>query len=173
MFPPPPRPHKHTSTHAHLLTHIRQHRHVHTNACSRAHKRVPCIPKHTHSLRGRWPLNLQGGAQATSTVVVVDAFSVPKISYDPVGRKMFADPQPRHLFAGAEVGAGSRLQPMVALPALHQSVSVRARMLAVRLVCAPLLASMCPVQAPLPALCPVLGTTASAVPWGLMCLLCL
>ncbi|KAF5832407.1 hypothetical protein DUNSADRAFT_11709, partial [Dunaliella salina] len=43
-----------------------------------------------------------GGAQAISMVNVVNAFAVPKISYDPVARKMFNDTTPRHLFASAE-----------------------------------------------------------------------
>lgn len=49
----------------------------------------------------------QGGA-GTELITVVSAFDVPKVSYDPVGRKMFADKAMRSLCGDAHV---SRLWP--------------------------------------------------------------
>lgn len=49
-------------------------------------------------------LQLQGSGASAEQVVVVNAFDIPKVSYDPVGRKMFADNAPRTLFADAMVG---------------------------------------------------------------------
>ena len=47
---------------------------------------------------------LQGGEQASDQhVVVINAFDVPKISYDVVSRKMYADKAPRSIFADAKV----------------------------------------------------------------------
>eukprot|EP00798_Chlamydomonas_sp_ICE-L_P003761 gene3761-13821_t len=45
---------------------------------------------------------LQGSSQAAEMVAVINAYEVPKISYDPVGRKLYADHQQRTLLAGAE-----------------------------------------------------------------------
>ncbi len=51
---------------------------------------------------------LQGGAvQDAARIVVINAFDVPKISYDPVGRKMYADKDQRTIFGDAKVGPGS------------------------------------------------------------------
>ena len=46
---------------------------------------------------------LQGNNQAAELVSVINAFDVPKISYDPVGRKLYADHQPRTVLAGSQV----------------------------------------------------------------------
>lgn len=48
-------------------------------------------------------VQLQGTGTAKELVAVIDAFDVPKISYDPVGRKMYADKQPRSFLANATV----------------------------------------------------------------------
>ncbi len=47
---------------------------------------------------------LQGSEQAGDQhVVVINAFDVPKVSYDVVSRKMNADKAPRSIFADAKV----------------------------------------------------------------------
>lgn len=79
---------------------------------------------------------LRGCGEVAQLVAVVDAFDVPKISYDPVGRKMFADSRPRRLFAGAEVrglrharrasGAGQRAAAAVARVHAHSAAPLRA-----------------------------------------------
>ncbi len=46
---------------------------------------------------------LKGGRQSVELCAVVNAFEVPKISYDPVGRKLYTDPKPRAIFSGALV----------------------------------------------------------------------
>lgn len=50
---------------------------------------------------------LQGGRQALELSAVINAFEVPKISYDPVGRKLYTDPKPRTIFSGALVNTAS------------------------------------------------------------------
>ena len=47
---------------------------------------------------------LQGTGQGAELVEVINAFDIPKISYDPVGRKMLADSAPRSMFADVNVG---------------------------------------------------------------------
>lgn len=46
---------------------------------------------------------LRGGRQALELCAIINAFDVPKISYDPVGRKLYADIKPRAIFAPALV----------------------------------------------------------------------
>jgi hypothetical protein len=48
---------------------------------------------------------LKGGSQALEKHAVINAFQVPKISYDAVGRKLYADDKPRSIFAPAAVSA--------------------------------------------------------------------
>ena len=49
---------------------------------------------------------LKGGRQTLELCAVINAFDVPKISYDPVGRKLYADAKPRSIFAAALVSLG-------------------------------------------------------------------
>ena len=44
-----------------------------------------------------------GTRQGLELCSVINAFTVPKISYDPVGRKLYADNEPRSIFAPANV----------------------------------------------------------------------
>lgn len=46
---------------------------------------------------------LRGSRQAVEVTAVINAFAVPKISYDPVGRKLFEDTSKRSIFAAANV----------------------------------------------------------------------
>jgi hypothetical protein len=46
---------------------------------------------------------LRGGGPSRDDVAVISAFDIPKISYDPVSSKMYADKAPRTLFPGARV----------------------------------------------------------------------
>lgn len=46
---------------------------------------------------------IMGKGQGFELVTIINAFDIPKISYDAVGRKMFADTVPRSLFADATV----------------------------------------------------------------------
>lgn len=46
---------------------------------------------------------LRGGGQSLELCAIINAFDVPKISYDPVGRKLYADGKPRTIFAPALV----------------------------------------------------------------------
>ena len=50
---------------------------------------------------------LKGGRQTLELCAVINAFDVPKISYDPVGRKLYADAKPRSIFAAALVSLGA------------------------------------------------------------------
>lgn len=51
---------------------------------------------------------LQGQGQGVQLVEVINAFDVPKVSYDAVGKKMYADAAPRSLFADAQVRGSSK-----------------------------------------------------------------
>jgi hypothetical protein len=51
-----------------------------------------------------------GTGQGLELISIINAFDVPKISYDPVARKMYADDAPRVLFADAQVGGQYRVR---------------------------------------------------------------
>jgi hypothetical protein len=94
-------------TQTHTLTHTRTHTHTDTHTCT--HPTHACQPAERNSGQVTAAhidaalTQLKGGAQAADLITVVNAFAVPKISYDPVGRKMIADHKPRHLLADAQV----------------------------------------------------------------------
>lgn len=47
---------------------------------------------------------LRGSLQQLELFAVVNAFQVPKISFDPVGKKLYEDSAPRSILAPAQVG---------------------------------------------------------------------
>lgn len=44
-----------------------------------------------------------GGAQQVELVEFTDAFSIPRLAFDPVQRKLHLNNKPRHLYGSAEV----------------------------------------------------------------------
>lgn len=73
---------------------------------------------------------LRGSLQQLELFAVVNAFHVPKISFDPVGKKLYEDSAPRSILAPAQVGVECPVQPSSLLGCAggaHNALRMRGR----------------------------------------------